>query len=64
MLAASGGWQASRLLLRPRVQCRNLASQGLSLSLLARADDFERYSGDRPGLAESFVDTERYAGAC
>jgi hypothetical protein len=54
----------SRFLIRPRVQCRNLASKVLGLSLAALPDDFERQYGYRPWLVESFVDTRYYSGAC
>lgn len=52
----------SRFLLRPSVQCHNLASKVLSLSLAALADDFEQRYGYRPWLVESFVDTAHYSG--
>jgi len=54
----------SRFLIRPSVQCRNLASKVLSLSMVALPDDFERQYGYRPWLVESFVDTRCYSGAC
>lgn len=54
----------SRFLIRPSVNCTNLASKVLSMSLAALGDDFERQYGDRPLLVESFVETERYAGTC
>jgi len=54
----------SRFLLRPSVECRNLASKVLSLAIAALPDDFERQFGYRPWLVESFVDTSRYSGAC
>jgi hypothetical protein len=54
----------SRFLLRPSVACRNLASKVLSLAMAALPDDFEWQFGYRPWLAESFVDTSRYSGAC
>lgn len=54
----------SRFLIRPSVQCRNLASKVLSLCLAALPDDFERQYGYRPWLVESFVDTRYYSGAC
>ncbi len=54
----------SRFLLRPSVQCRNLASKVLSMSVATLPDDFERQYGYRPWLVESFVDTSRYSGAC
>jgi hypothetical protein len=54
----------SRFLLRPSVECRNLASKLLSLAITALPDDFERQFDYRPWLVESFVDTSRYSGAC
>jgi hypothetical protein len=54
----------SRFLLRPSVECHNLASKLLSLAIAALPDDFERQFGYRPWLVESFVDTSRYSGAC
>ena len=52
----------SRFLLRPSVHCHNLGSKVLSMSLAARADDFEHRYGYRPWLVESLVDTDQYAG--
>jgi hypothetical protein len=54
----------SRFLLRPSVECRNLASKVLSLAITALPDDFARQFGYRPWLVESFVDTSRYSGTC
>jgi hypothetical protein len=54
----------SRFLIRPCVRCRNLASKVLSMTLRALPDDFERRYHYRPWLVESFVDTNRYSGAC
>ena len=54
----------SRFLLRPSVECRNLASKVLSLAITALPDDFERQFGYRPWLVESFVDTSDYSGTC
>ena len=53
----------SRFLIRPSVQCYNLASRVLSLSLQRLAEDFEQRYGYRPWLVESFVDTTRFSGA-
>ena len=53
----------SRFLIRPSVQCHNLASRVLSLSLQRLAEDFEQRYGYRPWLVESFVDTARFSGA-
>ena len=54
----------SRFLIRKSVQCRNLASKVLSMSMATLADDFERQYNYRPWLVESFVDTSRYSGTC
>ena len=54
----------SRFLIRPSVQCHNLASKVLSLTMVVLPDDFERRFGYRPWLVETFVDTSRYSGAC
>ncbi len=54
----------SRFLIRPSVQCRNLASKVLSLCLAILPDDFERQFSYRPWLVESFVDISRHSGAC
>lgn len=53
----------SRFLLRPR-GCRNLASRVLSIVMGRLAGDFDARFGYRPWLAESFVDTAAYDGAC
>jgi len=52
----------SRFLIRPSVNCKNLASKVLGLSMATIADDFEQQYGYRPLLIESFVDTEHYSG--
>ena len=54
----------SRFLIRPSVQCRNLASKVLSMSMAALRDDFRQRYNYTPLLVESFVDTSRYSGAC
>ena len=54
----------SRFLIRPSVQCRNLASKVLGMSMRALPDDFECQYHYRPWLVESFVDTVHYSGAC
>jgi hypothetical protein len=53
----------SRFLIRPRVECRNLASRLLSMSLQRLVEDFQRRYHYRPWLVESFVDTSRFSGA-
>ena len=54
----------SRFLIRPSVNCKNLASKVLGMSMATIADDFNQQYGYRPLLIESFVDTERYSGTC
>ena len=54
----------SRFLIRPSVNCKNLASKVLGMSMATIADDFNQQYGYRPLLIESFVDTARYAGTC
>jgi len=54
----------SRFLIRPRVECRNLASKVLSMAMAALPDDFEGRFGYRPWLVESFVDTQVFSGTC
>jgi len=54
----------SRLLIRPMVRCRNLASYVLGQCLARVAKDFEARYGYCPWLIESFVDRERHAGTC
>lgn len=54
----------SRFLIRPSIDCKNLASKVLGMSMATIADDFEKQYGYRPLLIESFVDTERYSGTC
>jgi len=54
----------SRFLIRPCVQCRNLASKALGMIMAVMPDDFERKYGYSPWLIESFVDTRAFTGAC
>lgn len=54
----------SRFLIRPSVNCKNLASKVLGMSMAMIADDFDQQYGYRPLLVESFVDTECYSGIC
>ena len=54
----------SRFLIRPSVDCRNLASKVLSMSVVQLAVDFEQRYQYSPYLLESFVDTQHYSGAC
>jgi len=60
LLHSIGGM--SRFLIRPSVNCKNLASKVLGMSMATIADDFEQQYGYRPLLIESFVDTEHYSG--
>ena len=52
----------SRFLIRPCVDCRNLASKALGLCLRRLPDDFQRRYGYRPLLVETFVEKDRHAG--
>jgi hypothetical protein len=52
----------SRFLIRPSVECRNLASRLLSMSLQQVGEDFQRRYHYRPWLVESFLDTSRFSG--
>ncbi len=54
----------ARFLIRPSVQCRNLASHTLSLCVKAMRSDFERSYGYAPLLLETFVDTSNFRGTC
>ena len=52
-----------RLLVRPGISCRNLASHVLGRAARAVGDDFERLHGYRPWLLETFVDQTEHTGA-
>jgi hypothetical protein len=52
----------SRFLIRPSVECRNLASRVLSMSLQQLVQDFQRRYHYRPWLVESFIDTSQFSG--
>lgn len=54
----------SRLLIRPSVACRNLASRVLGLALKRLPEDFETRYGYRPWLVETFVDPSWASGTC
>jgi len=54
----------SRFLIRPAVQCRNLASRILGECLRRLGTDFEARYGYRPWLVETFVDRDQHAGTC
>lgn len=53
----------SRFLIRPSVNCQNLASKVLSMSINRLVSDFEKRYNYRPLLLESFVDSD-YSGTC
>ena len=52
----------SRFLIRPGVQCHNLASCVLGRCLRRFPRDFEEQYGYRPWLLETFVEEERFSG--
>ena len=52
----------SRFLIRPGVECRNLASRLLSMSLQRMVEDFQRRYQYRPWLVESFLDRSQFSG--
>jgi Domain of unknown function (DUF4338)/DDE_Tnp_1-associated len=52
------------LLLTPKGQAPNLASQALATALRALPQQWTQQFGYRPLLAESFTDPEAYAGTC
>ena len=52
-----------RLLVRPGIVCRNLASHVLGRVVRAVGDDCERVYGYRPWLLETFVDETEQSGA-
>lgn len=54
----------SRFLIRPGVECQNLGSKVLGMSMAAMPEDFRRTYKYRPWLAESFVETSRHSGTC
>ena len=54
----------SRYLIRPSVNCQNLASHVLGLLLQRLPQDFARSYGYEPWLVETFVDESRHAGTC
>ena len=51
-----------RLLVRPGLSCRNLASHVLGRVTRVVGDDFERLHGYRPWLLETFVDETEHPG--
>ena len=52
------------LVLTPKGQSPNLASQAMGAALRALSDHWHEAFGYRPLLAESFTDPEAYAGTC
>ena len=56
--------QNNRFLILSRVRQPNLASRVLGLSVAAVPEHWEKATGVRPLLAETFVDPERYQGTC
>ena len=54
----------TRFLIFPWVQVKNLASKALSLAASRVTDDWLTHHGLHPVLMETFVDTERFTGAC
>jgi hypothetical protein len=54
----------SRLLIRPSVHCKNLASRVLGECVRRMPGDFENRYGYRPWLLETFVDPEQHLGTC
>ena len=53
----------SRFLIRPSVECRNLASRLLSMSVQRVGEDFQRRYRYRPWLVETFLDRSRFSGS-
>ena len=54
----------NRFLIRPGIECANLASMVLGLCVRTLPIDFERRYGYRPLLLESFVDPATHTGTC
>ncbi|MFV1978778.1 MAG: IS4 family transposase [Myxococcota bacterium] len=54
----------SRLLIRPSVRCRNLASWVLGACARRVGQDFAQRYGYAPWLLETFVDTAQHEGTC
>jgi hypothetical protein len=52
------------LLLTPKGQCPNLASQAMGAALRVLREQWQQRFGYSPLLAESFTDPEAYAGTC
>ncbi|MCP4866667.1 MAG: DUF4338 domain-containing protein, partial [Alteromonas sp.] len=54
----------ARFLIMPWVESKNLASKILGMVARRLPDEWERQYRIRPVLLETFVDTERFTGAC
>ena len=54
----------ARFLIMPWVASKNLASKILAMVARRLPDQWENHYGIRPVLLETFVDTERFTGAC
>ena len=54
----------SRFLIRPGVEVKHLASHVLSLAVRRVPEDYEQRYGYEPWLLETFVEKEKYRGAC
>lgn len=54
----------SRFLIRPTVNCKNLASRLLATAASRLPEDFEQRFNYRPWLIESFVDRAHFLGTC
>lgn len=54
----------ARFLIRPCVNCKNLASKVLGLAMHRLPQDFANRYGYQPWLVESFIDTDSHTGAC
>jgi hypothetical protein len=52
----------SRFLIRPNMNCQNLASKVLSMCLSRISGDFEKQYGYSPVLVESFIDDSHHLG--
>jgi SRSO17 transposase len=54
----------NRFLILPGIRIRNLASRALSMAVRQVRTDWERQYGIVPVMVETFVDRERFTGAC
>lgn len=54
----------SRLIIRPTVQCRNLASMILGKCVRRMPTDFEKLYEYEPWLLETFIDRDHHLGTC